>query len=109
MADFTIKKGDREPSISGNLKLNNAAYDLTGASVKFNMRPIGSSTPKVNTTATIVTAASGAVRYDWGANDTDTAGDFVGEWEVTTSGGKKITFPNNESENIKIKISPDIA
>jgi hypothetical protein len=88
-ADFTIKANDRLPSIQATL-----SADLTTAtSVKFIMKTIAGGTIKVNTTATIVTPASGVVRYDWLAIDTATPGSYQAEWEVTWTGGKKQTFP----------------
>jgi hypothetical protein len=80
--------GNRNPSITEDIvDATGAAVDLTGATVKFKMRPVGSSTKKVDASATIVSAPLGQVRYDWTALDVDTAGDYLVWWEVT-SGGK---------------------
>jgi hypothetical protein len=62
---------------------------------------------KIDTAATVVTAASGIVRYDWLAADTDTAGTFQAEFEVTYSDGKIETFPN--ASYIEVVITDDIA
>jgi hypothetical protein len=88
-ADFTIKANDRLPSIQATL-----SADLTTATgVNFIMKSIQGNTIKVNAAATIVTPASGVVRYDWIAADTATPGSYQAEWQVTWTGGKKQTFP----------------
>ena len=94
MADFTIKRNDTKPYLLGTLQANGAAYDLTGATVKFIMCADGAPLPKVDAPATITNPAGGMVQYNWIASDTDTEGVFNCEWEVTDSGGEILTFPN---------------
>lgn len=114
-ADFEMQRHDRLPSIQATL-----SADLTGAaSVKFIMRKAsadwvpdftGGVSPKVNATATIVTPASGVVRYDWLAIDTDTAGSYVGQWQVTwTAGSKPQSFPTKTYHTILIRADLDDA
>ena len=118
-ADFRMQRHDRLPSIQATL-----SADLTGAaSVKFIMRPaIGDPeapadwvpdfgvAATVNTTATIVTPASGIVRYDWLAIDTAVAGPYLGQWQVTwTSGSKPQTFPTDTYHTILIRADLDDA
>lgn len=102
-ADFTIKANDRLPSIQATLSSAGAPIDLTTAtSVKFIMRPIAGGATKVNTAATIVTPTSGVVRYDWLAIDTNTAGSFQAEWEITWTGGKKQTVPTTSYHTVDV-------
>jgi hypothetical protein len=60
--------------------------DLTAATVNFKMRPLNSSTLKVNRAAVVVTPAAGTVRYDWDPTDVDTEGEYLAWWEVTSGG-----------------------
>lgn len=108
---FYIKKGDRLPSLGVTL-LDSAgtAQDVTGATVKFAVRRKGNKTTLLDATATIVTAASGIVQYDWASGDTDTLlgeGTFDGEFQVTLANGKKATFPGDGY--IEIVILSDVS
>ena len=95
MADFVIRKGDRLPELQATLTDSaGAAVNLTGLTVRFHMRQVGSRTVKVNGAATLVTPASGVVKYTWAAVDTDTTGSYQGEFEVTFGDGRKQSFPN---------------
>ncbi len=95
MTDFWWKRHDTAPQMQVQLKDSGGVpVDITGATVKFIMKASAGSTPKVNATADIITAASGIVGYTPLATDTDTAGDYSVEWEVTYSSGTKQTFPN---------------
>lgn len=103
MSTFFIKRNDTGPSIAGTLERpDGTAVDLTGATIRFHMRVKGSGTAKVDAAATIVSAAAGSVKYDWQSGDTDTAGFFQAEWEVTYSDGTIETFPNYEFQEIQI-------
>jgi hypothetical protein len=106
VADFNLKQHDRKPSIAATLTLDGVAVNLTGASVKFIMSTAPGATPKVNATATIVSAVNGQVRYDWLAINTDTAGLYDAEWEVTYSDTTKQTFPT--TTYLVIDIYPDL-
>lgn len=108
-ATFIIKKNDRLPSLEVICKdASGVAVDLTAAtSAKFIMKNNTGGAVKVNTTAVISSAGSGLVRYDWLAIDTDTAGTFSGEFEITFPTAKPLTFPNGEY--ITITIFADVA
>jgi len=97
--DFVLKKGDLLPVIIRTLKdAAGAAVDLTGTTCKFIMRRVGASAPKVNTAAVVdpdQVNNKGKVSYTWVGTDTDTAGVYEAEWQVTFSGGKAETFPND--------------
>jgi hypothetical protein len=99
-----MKQHDTRPAVRAQL----ANYALlTGASVKFIMKLSGNTQPKVNALAVFEDPALGNVRYDWTAADTDLAGTFDAEWQVTYSDGGVETFPGDETYNTVI-ISPDL-
>ena len=104
----TFKQGDRLPSLNVTaVQSDGTAYDLTGATVVFNMRTADGVTVKVSrSNATLVSGPSGTVRYDWASSDLDTVGDYQGEFEATIS-GRKLTIPTNGY--IPIKVIDDIA
>lgn len=109
---FRIKRGDRLPVLPVIcLDADGNAVDLsTATSVRFHMRPVGSSTVKVNTAATPdpdQVTNKGKVTYAWGAADTDTAGPFWGEIEAVFPGTLPMTFPNGE--HIPIDVYEDLA
>ena len=104
MADFFIKQNDTSPGLEYTLL---PLTDVTGATIVFSMKNSAGTIIVNRQPVTIVTAATGVVRYPWIAADTATAGNFEGEFEVTFAGGGIETFPN--TSNILIRITDDIA
>jgi hypothetical protein len=105
---FYIKQNDTSPAMLATLQdANGNAVNLTGSSVRFHMRLIGKSTVVVDETATIVTALSGVVRYDWSENDTEKKGSYQAEFEVTYADASIETFPNDGY--ISVVIIDDVA
>lgn len=95
MADITLKQHDRLPVLLAALKNpDGSAVNLAGAAVKFIMKLPTTTATKINTAATITSASTGGVSYGWAAADTDTAGQYQAEFEVTFSGGLIQTYPN---------------
>ena len=95
---FSIKRNDRLPVLDIYLKNpDGTAYNLTGATVKLLMAVPATGVLKVNAAMTVIGDPTlGRVQYAWGATDTDTAGSFVAEVEVTSAGGLKQTFPTED-------------
>jgi hypothetical protein len=106
---FYIKQNDTRPAITANLTdANDAAVNLTGATVKFNMRVDPAGATKVSLgAATIEDAEAGQVSYSWTASNTDTADDYEAEFQVTFAGGTVQTFPGRNW--IAVHIIDDIA
>ena len=103
---FYIKQSDLLPLLRATLKDGaGVAVNLTGSTVVFSMRDLIANTLKINEAAvTIITPASGIVEYTWVTANTDTAGTFTGEFEVTDTGGKPLTFPNSRANQLLIVI-----
>ena len=100
--DFTIKQNDRLPALQATLEDGEGnPVDLTGTTIKFKMRGASATTLKVDAGATIVSPTLGTVKYEWAAAETDTPGDYYGEFEVT-SAGKTLTFPNGAHLFIRV-------
>jgi len=105
---FYIKQNDTSPAMLATLQDANAnAINLTGTTVRFHMRRIGSSQILVDAAAIVVTPLQGLVRYDWTATDTESTGSFQAEFEVTYADETIETFPNDGY--IRVEIADDIA
>jgi hypothetical protein len=97
MADVTIRKGDRLPQLDRQFLLDGNAVDLTGSTVTFNLWNAATGTQVItNGACTIVTAATGDVRYLWTSTDaTLPAGVYLGSFTAEFSSSRKMTAPNN--------------
>ncbi len=100
---FQIKENDTTPSLRAAL-LNGSgdAVDLIGTTVRFHMRPMGSSAVTIDRSASVISEAEGIVQYDWIAGNTDDVGFYQAEFEVTYSDGNVETFPNNNYIGVEI-------
>jgi hypothetical protein len=93
MVDFEIPKGRLVPILTATLSDANGPIDLTGTSVRFQMRLPGASVFKVDAVATPVDAVAGQISYAWQGADTDTPGLYVAWFEVTFVGPKPLNAP----------------
>lgn len=101
---FRIKTNDTGPVLSVTLTdANGNGIGLAGASARFHMKAFGATSLKIDEAATIIDDVNGVVKYDWVAGDTDTAGTYYGEIEVTYGDATVETFPNNGYFTILIK------
>ena len=94
--DMAIKQNDTAPDLEGICRDGNGSpVDLTGATVVFHMRLAPAGTVKVTSgvMGAVGNAVRGRQRYTWTASDTDTAGLYEGEVQVTFTNGKVRTFP----------------
>ncbi len=113
LSDFTIKQGDLLPAIVGTLKTaDGVVVDLTGGAVRFLMRAEPGAAAVVNGACTIFDGTdpetglpAKQVQYAWTTGNTDIAGNYQGEFELTV-GGKKWSFPNKGY--LSIRVTDDI-
>jgi len=108
---FKIKRNDTLPllqiSVKGRGDLNQKTpYDLSGATITFSMKDECDNLKIYDQTATIICASGGTLQYTWQTGDTDEAGKFLGEFEITHANGKILSLP--QQGGIPIEIYADI-
>jgi hypothetical protein len=106
--DILIRQNDTAPAVSATL-LDNVGnpLNLTGATVKFNMRNQLTKVAVISLgSVTIVNATAGQVSYVWQAADTLNNGNFEAEFLVTFADATKETVPNNKF--LLVSITPTI-
>lgn len=107
-----INRGDRFPNLKLTLEKQNETtgkwepVDLTEATIiKLYMVY---STIEIEGTCTVPSPKTlGIVEYEWASEDTEVAGGYRAQVEVTWTNGKPQTFPN--SGYFPIDIQPDLA
>lgn len=78
--------GNVLPAITQTIETDGLPVDLSGSTVKFKMRPVGSATLKIDADAAFVTdGKDGQVAYAWADEDVDTAGFYLAWWTVDES------------------------
>ena len=113
---FEIRKGDRlPPYLVDALDKDANPIDLSGqTAIVFSMRDRSTNVLKISQVAgSLEEGGDGAtfnrMRYDWQATDTDTVGQFEGEFELTFSPGVKRSFPASEKQTLIIQVHDDIS
>ncbi len=84
-----------------------AVIDLTGATIVATMKDVVLGTVKINRQSagiTISDAENGLFNYAWQAGDTDTAGIYYVEFEITPVSGGKFTLPQPQENKAEVHI-----
>ena len=94
---FHIKQNDDTPKLDVALQDDRGRpVDLTGATTILHMRNSADDTMKIDGGSTVLLSASrGEVRYEWSVSNTNTAGNFEAEFQVTHADGSIQTFPDD--------------
>lgn len=94
---FYIKQNDTRPQLEVNLRDDrDRPINITGATVVFSMRNVSDDSVKIDeASTTTVSSTGGRVRYSFTAANTNTAGNFDGEFQVTFLDSTIETFPND--------------
>lgn len=98
----TIKQGDTYPPLRAYLQMGDgSAINLDGATVKLVLVDTNNN-PKLSESMSVLNAAEGLVSYSWQATDTEDAGSFKAEIEVTLQSGDIVTVPNDGHFTVNI-------
>ena len=94
---FFIKQNDDRPTLDVALQDDRGRpVNVASATIVFHMRNTADDSVKITSAAvTILSATRGEVRHTFTTTNTDTAGNFEAEFQVTFSGGTVQTFPND--------------
>tara|TARA_Y100000310_G_scaffold343774_1_gene452954 strand:+ start:604 stop:939 length:336 start_codon:yes stop_codon:yes gene_type:complete len=105
---FYIKQNDTTPKLEAFLQDDKGRpVNLTGATTIFHMRLTSDLSAKVSSgSTTLESGTKGHVSYGWSSSDTDTAGIYQAEFQVTFVSGAIETFPNDDY--IKVIITDDV-
>jgi hypothetical protein len=111
MGTFYIKQNDTAPNLLVTLKDGSGnGVNVIGATVVFNLRDGKTKAQKINDgSCTLINGAGGTVQYVWGSGDTNTPGVWLGEFQVTYSGGGIETFPNNKANTLYIVVTSELS
>ena len=101
--EFRIKKGDTSPALKVTVKDGAGnIIDLTNATAQLRLLDSLGTQVFLKDATVLSPGTNGQVQYSWGASDTVTAGEFIGDFKITLSGGSKISVPSDDYIKITI-------
>lgn len=89
--ELVFVQGDTAPDLGAVLHVKgdtSTPIDLSGATVRFQMRKDDDKQFTINAVATIADDVGGEVVYQWATNDLAVPGDYSVQWEVTFADGR---------------------
>lgn len=96
---FIIRQGDTLPELQIAIK----TFGPLGSIVPFNLSAVTASTFSMvddcgnviipEASSTIMCSSGGTLQYSWAAEDTTEPGKYLGEFELSFSGGTQMTVP----------------
>ena len=105
MSLHEIKRNDTRPYWPITLSFDDGTNpDVTSAVIRFIARRRSDGQTKIDNSANVVftDAANGQIEYRFQAGDTDEAGYFDCEWEVTFVDSTVQTFPTRGYDRLKV-------
>lgn len=92
-----MKQGDTDPSVRRRLisATDKQPIDLTDVTGKFFLMDVDGNLIVDGTVTFESPRTDGVFRYDWEAGDTDDAGDYTAEFQLTFLSGAVLTVPND--------------
>ena len=101
---FFIKVGDTSPDIEVQaLDADGVAVNTTGAGAEFHLTNGRTGVAKIAAGVMVaVDAATGRWKYVWVTGDTDTAGQYVYEMQITFADASIETFPNTGHNKLRM-------
>ncbi len=109
---FTVYIGNTSQPLYGQLKdIAGKPLNIGTSTVKFNMRYAESADLKVSGGAAVIDdATKGLVHYNWTSGNVDTAGEYVGWWQLKDTSNKVKDFPefqiviDEHAPGIRVKV-----
>lgn len=98
---FSIKRGATVPPFNATIEAAGGPVNLLGAAVLLRLRLVGSPVA-LEFAAGVVSSAAGTVRYQWQVGDTDMAGVYYAEWDITFADNSHLIVPSADQMFLKI-------
>lgn len=105
---FTVKQNDTLPSLVVGIKTRGVMDEV----IPFNLSAVTACTFSMidgfgnlaisSSSASTLCASGGTIEYEWLSDDTTQSGKFLGEFELSFSGGTQMTVPTTGGIEIQV-------